>query len=91
MTDLFEMQDEIVARIANTLNAQLVGPRREGPSVRLRPTPFDLWFQGEAWVNKGVTFESMNKAHSFFNALWPSIPPMSMRWLAWRRLMPILQ
>jgi tetratricopeptide (TPR) repeat protein len=26
----------------------------------------DLYFQGEAWVNRGVTFESMSKARSFF-------------------------
>ena len=66
MTDLFEMQDEIVARIANTLNAQLVAVEARRAEGAPAPDSLDLYFQGEAWVNKGVTFESMNKAHSFF-------------------------
>jgi TolB-like protein/class 3 adenylate cyclase/Tfp pilus assembly protein PilF len=66
MTDLFEMQDEIVARIANTLNAQLVAVEARRAERAPTPDSLDLYFQGEAWVNKGVTFESMNKAHSFF-------------------------
>jgi TolB-like protein/Tfp pilus assembly protein PilF len=66
VTDLFEMQDEIVARIANTLNAQLI--EVEARRAERAPTPdsMDLYFQGQAWVNRGVTFESMNKARSFF-------------------------
>jgi TolB-like protein/class 3 adenylate cyclase/Tfp pilus assembly protein PilF len=66
MTDLFEMQDEIVARIANTLNAQLVAVEARRAEHAPAPDSLDLYFQGEAWVNTGVTFESMNKAHSFF-------------------------
>jgi TolB-like protein/class 3 adenylate cyclase len=66
MTDLFEMQEEIVARIANTLNAQLVAVEARRAERAPAPDSLDLYFQGEAWVNKGVTFESMNKAHSFF-------------------------
>jgi TolB-like protein/class 3 adenylate cyclase/tetratricopeptide (TPR) repeat protein len=66
MTDLFEMQDEIVARIANTLNAQLVAVEARRAERAPTPDSLDLYFQGEAWVNKGVTFESMNKAHDFF-------------------------
>src|SRR5271169_400442 len=66
MTDLFEMQDEIVARIANTLNAQLVAVEARRAERAPAPDSLDLYFQGEAWVNKGVTFESMNKAHKFF-------------------------
>jgi TolB-like protein/class 3 adenylate cyclase len=75
MTDLFEMQDEIVARIANTLNAQLVAVEARRAEGAPAPDSVDLYFQGEACVNKGVTFESMNKAHSFFEralALDPS-------------------
>ncbi len=66
MTDLFEMQDEIVARIANTLNAQLVAVEARRAERAPAPDSMDLYFQGEAWVNKGVTFESMNKARGFF-------------------------
>jgi TolB-like protein/class 3 adenylate cyclase/Tfp pilus assembly protein PilF len=65
-TDLFEMQDEIVARIANTLNAQLIAAEARRAERAPTPDSLDLYFQGEAWVNKGVTFESMTKAHEFF-------------------------
>ena len=66
VTDLFEMQDEIVARIANTLNAQLIAVEARRAERAPAPDSMDLYFQGEAWVNKGVTFESMAKARGFF-------------------------
>jgi TolB-like protein/class 3 adenylate cyclase/Tfp pilus assembly protein PilF len=66
VTDLFEMQDEIVARIANTLNAQLIAAEARRAESAPTPDSLDLYFQGEAWVNRGVTFETMTKARSFF-------------------------
>ena len=66
VTDLFEMQDEIVARIANTLNAQLIAAEARRAERAPTPDSLDLYFQGEAWVNRGVTFESLSKARSFF-------------------------
>ena len=66
VTDLFEMQDEIVARIANTLNAQLIAAEARRAERAPAPDSLDLYFQGEAWVNKGVTFETMTKARAFF-------------------------
>ncbi|HZZ25266.1 MAG TPA: adenylate/guanylate cyclase domain-containing protein [Roseiarcus sp.] len=66
VTDLFEMQDEIVARIANTLNAQLIAAEARRAERAPTPDSLDLYFQGEAWVNKGVTFENLSKARSFF-------------------------
>ena len=66
VTDLFDMQDEIVARIANTLNAQLVAVEARRADRAPTPDSMDLYFQGLAWVNKGVTFENMAKARGFF-------------------------
>jgi TolB-like protein/class 3 adenylate cyclase len=66
VVDLFEMQDEIVARIANTLNAQLIAVEARRAERAPTPDSIDLYFQGEAWVNKGVTFESMTMAREFF-------------------------
>jgi TolB-like protein/class 3 adenylate cyclase/Tfp pilus assembly protein PilF len=66
VTDLFEMQDEIVARIANTLNAQLIAAEARRAERAPSPDSLDLYFQGEAWVNRGVTFENLTKARSFF-------------------------
>ena len=66
VTDLFEMQDEIVARIANTLNAQLIAVEARRAERAPAPDSMDLYFQGEACVNKGVTFENMTTARGFF-------------------------
>jgi TolB-like protein/Tfp pilus assembly protein PilF len=66
VTDLFEMQDEIVARIANTLNAQLIAVEARRAERAPAPDSMDLYFQGEAWVNKGVTFETIATARGFF-------------------------
>jgi len=66
VTDLFEMQDEIVARIANTLNAQLIAVEARRADRAPMPDSMDLYFQGEAWVNRGITFENMAKARGFF-------------------------
>jgi TolB-like protein/Tfp pilus assembly protein PilF len=66
VTDLFEMQDEIVARIANTLNAQLIAVEARRAERAPTPDSLDLYFQGQAWVNRGVTFENLTEARSFF-------------------------
>jgi TolB-like protein/class 3 adenylate cyclase/Flp pilus assembly protein TadD len=66
VTDLFNMQDEIVARIANTLNSQLVAVEARRAGRAPTPDSMDLYFQGLAWVNKGVTLENMTKARGFF-------------------------
>jgi TolB-like protein/class 3 adenylate cyclase len=66
VTDLFEMQDEIVARIANTLNAQLIAVEARRADRAPTPDSMDLYFQGEAWINRGMTLENMTKARAFF-------------------------
>jgi TolB-like protein len=50
LADLFDMQDEIVARLANALNAQLVAA--EALRAEQAPTPdsMDLYFQG--WLHR---------------------------------------
>ena len=65
IADLFDMQDEIVSRLANTLNAQLIEAeaRRENT---LHPDAVDLYFLGRASVNKGQTLENLTQARSFF-------------------------
>jgi adenylate cyclase len=49
LADLFDMQDEIVARLANALTAQL--PAAEARRAERAPNPdsMDLMFQGWAW------------------------------------------
>jgi tetratricopeptide (TPR) repeat protein len=66
VTDLFEMQDEIVARIANTLNAQLTAAEARRAERAPAPDSMDLYFQGQVWVNQGVTLENLTNARGFF-------------------------
>jgi TolB-like protein/class 3 adenylate cyclase len=65
--DLFDMQDEIVARLANTLNAQLVAAEARRAERTPTPDSMDLHFQGVAWVNKGLSPDNIARAQSFFD------------------------
>jgi TolB-like protein/class 3 adenylate cyclase/Flp pilus assembly protein TadD len=66
IADLFDMQDEIVSRLANTLNAQLTEAEARRAERSPHPNSMDLVFQGRASWNKGPTFEHMAKARGFF-------------------------
>jgi len=64
--DLFDMQDEIVSRLANTLNAELIGAEARRAEHSLHPNAMDLVFRGRAWWNMGLTPDCMAKARSLF-------------------------
>ena len=64
--DLFDMQDEIVARLASALNAQLVTAEARRAERAPTPNSMDLYFQGKSSLNKGVTQESALQARDFF-------------------------
>jgi TolB-like protein/class 3 adenylate cyclase len=63
---LFEMQDEIVARLANTLNTQLVAAEARRAERASNPDSMDLYFQGMAWFNKGLRSDFIAQARGFF-------------------------
>jgi len=67
LADLFDMQDEIVARLANALNAQLVDAEARRAEQAPNPDSMDLYFQGMAWLNKGATPDNVPQARSFFD------------------------
>ena len=67
LADLFEMQDEIVARLASALNAQLVVAEARRAEQTPNPDSMDLYFQGLAWFNKGMSPNHLAKARSFFD------------------------
>jgi len=67
LADLFDMQDEIVARLANALNAQLVAAEARHAEKAPNPDSMDLYFQGLAWLNKGQTPDNVARARSFFD------------------------
>jgi tetratricopeptide (TPR) repeat protein len=60
------MQDEIVASLANELNAELVAAEAHRAKDAPNPTSMDLYFQGQHWFNKGFTPECMSQARTFF-------------------------
>jgi TolB-like protein/Flp pilus assembly protein TadD len=66
IADLFDMQDEIVSRLANTLDAQLVEVEARRAEHSVHPDAMDLYFQGIAHLNKGVTLEHLTQARGFF-------------------------
>ena len=75
LADLFDMQDEIVARLAGALNTQLVAAEARRAERAPRPDSMDLYFQGMACANKGITPEYTAQARDFFKralALDPS-------------------
>jgi TolB-like protein/Tfp pilus assembly protein PilF len=66
VADLFDMQDEIVSRLANALDAELIAAEARRAERSPRPDAMDLVFQGSSWLNKGQTPDGMAQAHSFF-------------------------
>jgi TolB-like protein/class 3 adenylate cyclase len=73
--DLFEMQDEIVARLANQLGAQLVEAEARRAERSPHPDSMDLYFQGTACWHKGRSPQILAQARGLFEralALDPS-------------------
>jgi TolB-like protein/class 3 adenylate cyclase len=66
VADLFDMQDEIVARLANTLEAQLSAAEARRSECVQNPDAIDLYFQGMAWMNKGATPDNFSLARALF-------------------------
>jgi TolB-like protein len=66
IADLFDMQDEIVARLANALNMELIALEARRAEQSPDPDSMDLYFQGMAWANKGLNPEYFAKAHACF-------------------------
>jgi len=66
VADLFDMQDEIVSRLANTLNAQLLAAEARRAENTLHPDAMDLYFLGRGSFNKGLTLENLTQARGFF-------------------------
>lgn len=62
LADLFDMQDEIVARLAGALNTQLVEAEARRAERIANPDALDLYFQGLAWFNKGASPSNVAKA-----------------------------
>ncbi|GIQ71649.1 adenylate/guanylate cyclase domain-containing protein [Bradyrhizobium sp. RD5-C2] len=66
VADLFDMQDEIVTRLAYTLGAQLVVAEARRAERSLHPDAMDLTFQGQACSYEGSNPEHLARARNFF-------------------------
>jgi TolB-like protein/class 3 adenylate cyclase len=67
LADLFDMQDEIVARLAGALNVHLIAAEARRAEQAPNPDSMDLYFQGLAWLNKGLSPGNVAQARSFFD------------------------
>jgi len=66
VADLFDMQDEIVARLANALNVQLIIAEARRAERAPSPDSMDLYFQGMSAYNSGLTPDRLSEACRLF-------------------------
>jgi TolB-like protein/Flp pilus assembly protein TadD len=64
--DLFDLQDEIVARLARQLGTQLIGAEARRAERAPNPDSLDLYFQGMALLNQGNTPDYLVQARGYF-------------------------
>jgi len=67
VADLFDMQDEIVSRLANRLGQELAAAEAGHAARSANPDSMDHYFLGLAHYNKGRTAEHLGKARSHFD------------------------
>jgi TolB-like protein/class 3 adenylate cyclase len=67
VTNLLDIQDEIVSRLANTLDSELIAAEAQRASRSPHPDAMDLYFQGRACWNKGMTPEYLAQARNFYD------------------------
>ena len=83
IADLFDMQDEIVSRLANTLDTQFIAGR--GASSATFGSILTRWtciFRASLACTKRLPSNTWRKRASFSNRPWRSIPVVSKHWLA---------
>ena len=64
--DLFEMQDEIVARLANELSTALIVQEARRTARAPNPDSMDHYFQGMAWYEKAISLPNITEARRCF-------------------------
>ena len=64
LANLFEMQDEIVARLSGQLGAQLIEAEARRAERSPDPDSMDLYFRARALINRGSTAEYLKPAEA---------------------------
>ena len=67
VTDIFDMQDEIVSSLANRLGHELAAAEARRAERAANPDSMDHYFLGLAQNNKGITAEIFDKARSHYD------------------------
>ena len=67
LADLFDMQDEIVARLAGALQSELISAEARRAERTPSPDSMDFYFQGVACLNRGFTPDNVAQARGFFD------------------------
>jgi TolB-like protein len=86
LADLFDMQDEIVARLAGALNPQLVEVEARRAEKAPNPNSMDLYFQARPVSTEGRRQTTWRERGIFMIARWPPTPITSTRALDRRAL-----
>src|SRR5208337_1910629 len=66
VADLFDMQDEIIARLANQLSTEVIVAEARSAERAVNPDTMSLIFQGWKAFNTGWSPENLAKARDFF-------------------------
>jgi tetratricopeptide (TPR) repeat protein len=82
VADLFDMQDEIVARVARQLDTALAAAEARRAERSPHPDSMDLYFQGMVWFNKGLNPKDVNQAQTYL-ARALEIDPNNVDALVW--------
>ena len=76
VSDLFKLQDQVVARLANSLGYELVKAEAEAGARSKNPDAIDLAMRGQAFVNTTVTKDKHEAARAFSSRRSRSTPTM---------------
>jgi TolB-like protein/DNA-binding winged helix-turn-helix (wHTH) protein len=66
LVDLFEVQDEIVGRLASQLQTELIDAEARRTERAPNPDSMDLYFQARSLINRGFTPDILTSARSFY-------------------------
>jgi TolB-like protein len=89
VTDLFDMQDEIVSRLANALDAQLIAAEARRAEYSLHPNSMELYFQGKALLQKGWTPEYLTQARTAFERAL-ALDPNNVEAIVWMATVDVI-
>jgi TolB-like protein/class 3 adenylate cyclase len=68
VADLLDLQDEIVARLANALSAQLFVAEAQRAERKPNPDSLDLCFQGWVWLHRSYSPDYLTRARALFES-----------------------